>query len=173
MNRCPWWLAAALLVACGRDLPTASNAVDATPSFSTTTEHISTTKQPIEVVVETACLDETVTLTGFITATENDVLDEDGNLLHFANTGTIHATGTGAVSGELYRLHQRFQFKFDTPSLIAPHGVITNHTAGRLVTEGGALNEIGDIVFHLVFTGQGLEKVTVDYTRGQCVGGGA
>jgi hypothetical protein len=170
MRKLSFWLAAAaVLGACDQDIPTASNSAAAQPSFLRTAEH-TTTVDPFEATTQEECVGELVTFVGEVRTTVNSVSDPDGNGLHVTSTSITHAIGIGQTTGTKYLWQDASRISFDTPSIEAPHGTFTSQDVFRVVSQGPVDNLVFVFDQHTTVTGTGVEKLTVDNLRIECVG---
>jgi hypothetical protein len=149
--------------------PTAPSSATTEPSFLRTPQHF-TIRFPLEVTAVALCTGEQISLVGELREAVTLVSDETGALLHVTDNGTLDAVGTGSVTGAKYLFHDAHQSVFNTPNGAAVHFTQKINDAAENISQGSLDNLVFHLDIHLIVTGQGIEKLTVDHGTLECVG---
>jgi hypothetical protein len=152
-------IAAVLLAAC--DQTTSPVAPTDGPNLLRTTQH-SITREPFAFSAFADCFGE-------LKATTNVVVSgKTGTFQHVAYAVTALGTAVGQVTGNTYSYHEVDHSAFNSPNLAAPHFVITDHVGIHLISHGSQPDATLRLVFHLVVTGQRVEKILVNTAKPRC-----
>ena len=140
------------------------------PSFIRTVAH-STETIPIQGTVTgtTFCTGEDIAWTGTLTTSTNTVSD-DGIDFHTSVQETAVLKGTGVITGAKWLVNQQNHFSFNTPNLPAPNFTATDHVNVEIISKGGLPNLHISFDVHMLATGQGQFKTTVDNFSAKCEG---
>ena len=163
----PWLMATALLAACEQSNSPVGPSANG-PSFGSTVERFAES-HPIAATITNPCNGEDIALVGVARNTTITVSQPD-NTNHTTVDGIIQGTGTGLISGDAYRFSARFHFSFQTPNLLAPNGTTFTSDDLTVVSMGGDENFFFTFDVHVVVTGTGEVKTTVENFTGECRG---
>jgi hypothetical protein len=140
------------------------------PSLVRTAVH-STETIPVQGTVTevTFCTGEDIGWVGTLTTSTNTVSD-DGVDFHTSVQETAVLKGTGLITGAKWKVTQQNHFSFDTPNLPAPNFTATDHVEVELISQGSLPNLLLSFDVHMLATGQGTFKTTVDNFTAKCRG---
>ena len=165
----PLLIATVLLAACEQSDNLVGPAAHK-PNLARTAVH-STTTIPIQGTVTgvTFCTGEDIGWVGTLTTSTNTVSD-DGIDFHTSVQETTVLKGTGLITGAQWLVHQQNHFSFNTPNLPAPNFTAGTHVTVELISQGPLPNLLLSFDVHLLATGQGEFKTTVDNFSAKCRG---
>lgn len=163
----PWLMAATLVAACEQSNGPVGPAADG-PTFLSTAQRTAESHS-IATTITNPCNGEEIALVGVARNTTITVSQPD-NTNHTTVDGNIQGTGTGLTSGDAYRFSARFHFSFQTPNLLAPNGTTFTSDDFTAVSMGGDENFFFTFDVHVVVTGTGDVKTTVENFTGECRG---
>jgi hypothetical protein len=172
----PYSLAAALLAACSTEQPsTAPGSPDlrVEEAGHNTADHFKTT-EPLSLELESPCNGEAIVFTGEVT-TQGTFVDtrehlDNGNSLHSEIQSSFSATGTGAVTGASYTIHDVSHESFDSPSVPAPQFTASFYETFHVTSSVGALSFSFRQLVHVLSTPATGFKVTRDTESATCRG---
>jgi hypothetical protein len=169
----PLLIATVLLAACGQSDSLVGPAAKE-PSLLRTVAH-STETIPIEGTVTgtTFCTGEDIGWVGTLTTSTNTVFEPGVGIdlpYHTSVQETAVLKGIGLITGATWLVNQQNHFSFDTPNLPAPNFTATDHVTVELISQGGLPNLLLSFDVHLLATGQGTFKTTVDNFSAKCRG---
>jgi hypothetical protein len=121
----------------------------------------------ITVTGVTFCTGEDIPFVGTLTTSTNTVSD-DGIDFHTSVQETAVGKGTGLITGAKWLVNQQNHFSFNTPNLPAPDFTAGTHMTVELISQAGLPNLLLSLDVHLLATGQGQFKTTVDNFSAKC-----